>query len=73
MPQTATIDLFSMSIPEKIQLVEDIWDSIAVHPEKVELTTEIRRELDIRLAEHEQHPDEVSNWDDVRSRLWRLQ
>ncbi|MBK5277088.1 MAG: addiction module protein [Desulfuromonadales bacterium] len=51
MPQTTTIDLFSLSIPERIQLVEDIWDSIAVHPEQVGLTPEIRIELDNRLAE----------------------
>ena len=38
---------------------------------KVALTPDIRSELDIRLAEHELHPDDVSSWDEVRSRLWR--
>jgi putative addiction module component (TIGR02574 family) len=71
MPQVAATDLFSLSIPERIQLVEDIWDSIAVYPEKVELTPDIRSELDIRLAEHELHPDDVLSWDEVRSHLWR--
>lgn len=70
MPQV-TDELFSLSIPERIQLVEDIWDSIAVHPELVELTPQIRDELDKRLEEHEQHPDDVSTWDEVRARLWR--
>ncbi len=60
MPQVAAADLFSLSIPERIRLVEDIWDSIAVHPEMVGLTQEIMGELDIRLAEHEKHPDNVS-------------
>ena len=72
MPQVATADLFSLSIPERIQLVEDIWDSIAVRPEMVELTPHVRSELDNRLAEHEQCPDDVSSWDEVRSRLWRV-
>lgn len=71
MPHVSTADLFSLSIPEKIQLVEDLWDSIAGHPEQLELTPEIRCELDKRLEEHEQRPDEVASWDDVRSRLWR--
>jgi len=71
MPQVAAADLFSLSIPERIQLVEDIWDSIAVHPEMVGLTPDIMGELDIRLAEHEKQPDDVSSWDEVRSRLWR--
>lgn len=70
MPQV-TDELFSLSIPERIQLVEDIWDSIAVHPELVELTPQIRDELDKRLEEHEQNPDDVSTWDEVRARLWQ--
>ena len=71
MPLLAAADLFSLSIPERIQLVEDIWDSIAVQPDMVKLTQDIRNELDLRLTELEQHPDDVSSWDDVRSRLWR--
>ena len=69
MPQTAAVDLFSLSIPERIQLVEDIWDSIAVHPEKIDLTPDIRAKLDKRLEEHERYPDDVSTWHEVRSRL----
>ena len=72
MPQVAAADLFSLSIPERIQLVEDIWDSIAVHPEKVALTPDIKDELDKRLEDHEQHPDDISSWDEVRSRLWQM-
>ena len=72
MPQPAVAELFSLSIPERIQLVEDIWDSIAVHPEKVDLTPDIRAELDKRLEDHRQNPDDVSTWDEVRSRLWRI-
>ena len=72
MPQPAVAELFSLSIPERIQLVEDIWDSIAVHPGKVDLTPDIRAELDKRLEDHRQNPDDVSTWDEVRSRLWRI-
>ena len=71
MPQAAAIDLFSLSIPEKIQLVEDLWDSIAVHPEKVTLSPHIKAELDERLKDLELHPEDASTWDDVRSRLWK--
>ena len=71
MSQINAEDLFSMSIPERIQLVEDIWDSIAIQPDKVELTSDIKFELDQRLEEYEQQPQEQSSWDEVRSRLWR--
>jgi len=72
MPHIAAADLFSLSIPERIQLVEDIWDSIAIQPEMVELTSEAKNELDKRLKEYEQHPQDQSSWDEVRSRLWHM-
>ena len=71
MPQPAVAELFSLSIPERIQLAEDIRDSIAIHPEKVDLAPNIKTELDKRLDDHRQNPDDVSTWDEVRSRLWR--
>lgn len=72
MPHIAAADLFSLSIPERIQLVEDIWDSIAIQPELVELTPDTKGELDKRLKEYEQHPQDQSSWDEVRTRLWRM-
>lgn len=45
MPHVAAADLFHLSIPEKIQLVEALWDSIAAHPEKVELTPAIKKRV----------------------------
>ena len=53
MPQVAATDLFSLSIPERIQLVEDIWDSIAADKKVLALTAEQRAELDRRLNAYE--------------------
>ncbi len=33
-------DVLSLSVPERIQLVEDIWDTIAEFPEEVRLSDE---------------------------------
>ena len=33
-------DVLSLSVPERIQLVEDIWDTVAEVPEAVSLTDE---------------------------------
>ena len=41
--------LKSLPISEKIQLVEDLWDSIASEQEAVVLTSEQKLELDRRL------------------------
>jgi putative addiction module component (TIGR02574 family) len=72
MPHITAEDLFSLSIPERIQLVEDIWDSIAIQPEKVELSSDTKCELDKRLDEYEKNPQDQTSWDEVRSRLWRM-
>ncbi len=46
-------DLHTLSIDERIQLVEDIWDSIAADQAALPLTDEQRVELDRRLDAYE--------------------
>jgi putative addiction module component (TIGR02574 family) len=62
-------DVLSLSVPERIQLVEDIWDSIAELPEEVGLTAEQKAELDRRLDAYHRNPDEGSPWGMVRERI----
>jgi len=62
-------NVLSLSVPERIQLVEDIWDSIVEIPEEVRLTDELKKELDYRLAVYHQNPDEGSPWGIVRERI----
>ena len=65
---TAT-DTISLSIPERIQLVEDIWDTIATEAEAVELTEEEKRIIDERLEAYHRNPDAGSPWEDVYKRI----
>ncbi len=46
-------NLNTLPIVEKIQLVEDLWDSIAADQASLPLTTEQREELDKRLDAYE--------------------
>ena len=46
-------DLRTLSIDERMQLVEDIWDSIAADQAALPLTDEQRVELDRRLDAYE--------------------
>ena len=62
-------NVLSLSIAERIQLVEDIWDTIAKVPEQVGLTDEQKAELDRRLDAYHRNPDEGSPWDMVRERI----
>jgi putative addiction module component (TIGR02574 family) len=62
-------ELMELSPEERIQLAEDLWDSIT--PEEVPpLTDEQKREIDRRLAEHEKKPERASPWEEVMARLW---
>jgi putative addiction module component (TIGR02574 family) len=61
--------IMNLSVPERIQLVEDIWDSIAEVPESVALTAEQKEELDRRLDAYHLNPGEGSPWGVVRERI----
>jgi putative addiction module component (TIGR02574 family) len=62
-------DILSLSIAERIQLVEDIWDTIIELPQEVPLTDEQKIELDRRLDAYHQNPGEGSPWSEVRDRI----
>jgi putative addiction module component (TIGR02574 family) len=69
MSRLAKEDILNMSISERIQLVEDIWDSIAEIPEAVSLTDTQKRELDLRLDAYHKNPTAGSPWEEVRKRI----
>ena len=68
-----TIDEFrKLSVTERIQLVEDIWDSIAVDsPDAVQLTPAQREEIQRRLQAHDADPSTAVPWEQVRSELFK--
>lgn len=69
MKQITAVDALTLSIPERIQLVEDIWDTIATEPEAIELTEEEKRVIDERLEAYHRNPDLGSPWEDVYKRI----
>jgi putative addiction module component (TIGR02574 family) len=69
MSRLAKKDILDLSISERIQLVEDIWDSIAQAPESLQLTEEQKIELDRRLVDYHSDPCKGSPWEVVRERI----
>lgn len=65
MKQITATDALALSVPERIQLVEDIWDTIANEPEEIELTAEEKRIIDERLDAYHRNPDLGSPWEGV--------
>jgi len=66
---TKAVDILELSVAERIQIVEDIWDSIAAVPEAVPLNEDQKNELDCRLEAYHLNPDAGSPWLEVRQRL----
>jgi len=58
-----------LSMAEKIQLVQDLWDRIVDEPEAVGVTEAQRKELERRLVAHEQRTGQYTSWAEVRRRL----
>ncbi len=62
-------DVFGLSVPERVKLVQAIWDSIEAVPEAVPVTEAEREELDRRLDAYYRDPDAGSPWSEVKARL----
>jgi putative addiction module component (TIGR02574 family) len=69
--ETILAKALELSRAARILLVEEIWDSIAAEPDDLQLSDELRAELDSRLADYHKNPDEGSSWQEVRERLLR--
>lgn len=69
MKQISATDTLNLSVPERIQLVEDIWDTIAVGADAIELSEEEKRTIDNRLEAYHRNPNEGSAWEDVLKRV----
>jgi putative addiction module component (TIGR02574 family) len=63
------IDITALTVSERIQLAEDLWDSVAAASADIPLTSAQAKEIDRRLEDLERHPDVGEPWETVRTRL----
>ncbi|MEI7842859.1 MAG: addiction module protein [Gallionellaceae bacterium] len=69
--QASATEYMKLPISERLQLVEDIWDSIAAEaPDAVVLSESQKVELHRRLAEHRDAPSTAIPWEQVRAKLF---
>jgi putative addiction module component (TIGR02574 family) len=75
MKHVSVAEILELPVQERIRLVELIWESIAAVPEAVEVTPELKVELEARLKEFEADPEAGYSWEQVKSHLrsgtWR--
>ncbi|MBO1065391.1 MULTISPECIES: addiction module protein [Nostocales] len=62
-------DISELSIAERIQLAEDLWDSILEQQEEFPLSPAQQQELDQRLENYKKNPTNGSSWEEVKKRL----
>lgn len=62
-------ELEKLSARERLQLVQDLRDSIAAEPESLPVTNAQKEELDRRLESHQNDEEEGFSWSNLKARL----
>jgi putative addiction module component (TIGR02574 family) len=62
-------ELRQLPIPERIQLVKELWDSIADESPAIDLSAEQIAELDRRLNALDAQPESGTPWHVARERI----
>jgi putative addiction module component (TIGR02574 family) len=66
---TQVADILELSVAERLRIVEDIWESIAEDSRHLEISEELKAELDRRMDAYEKNPHEGVPWEELRDRL----
>ena len=64
-------EINSLSTSEKILLVEDLWDRIAVDELSVPVPQSHKEELDKRLRRYKSHPGNILSLEELQERVER--
>ena len=68
---TALEELETLPVPERVQLVEDLWDSIARSNAEIPIPQWQKDELDRRKTNYLRNPYSGRTWDQVRQDILR--
>ena len=69
MSKFSAADVLELPVQERLQLVEDIWNTIAEAPEALELTDQDKQFIDERLLARQRDPNAGSPWEEVYARI----
>jgi len=63
-------EIRKLPVPERLQLVGEIWDSILEDPSLLPVSDELRHELEARLQAHREDPGFSESWDSVEREIF---
>ena len=66
---TEFTQVFELPLSEKLQLLEDLWDSIAQVPEQLPVLDWQKEELAKRKTAYLQNPDSGTSWEAAKERI----
>ena len=58
-----------LSLPERIELMDALWESIVKDGYEPPLPDAQAEELDRRLSAYQENPDDVVNWETINAEL----
>ncbi len=58
-----------LSNTEKVILAQELWDSVVIDQQSLDVSQEQINELDQRLAQFEMDGEQGSSWSDVKGRV----
>ncbi len=64
-------DINKLSLSERIQLVEQIWDNIFNNNEYPDLTAEQQTELNRRIDSYYENPQQGRTWNEIKQNFWQ--
>jgi len=62
-------EISKLGLSEKLQLVEDIWESIATGNSEIPMPAWQKQELDKRYEEYNEGTLELHDWEDIHKSL----
>ena len=69
MKRIPVVDTLELPVQEGSQFGEVIWESIAAFHDAIEVSPELKTELQARLADFERHPEAGYSWEQVKAHL----
>ena len=68
---TVRMEIRSLSVADRLQLLDEIWDSLVETPDAIPVTDAQRKELARRRRAHAHNPSAAKPWAQIRARLRR--